>query len=1532
MAFGSLQGIIGRAGGNEVIGRGVIDVGVSSYRIRHDMRSVTRAISTESKLWGQAFRLAALGFAAVGTGMVAAVVGGIAAAEKFNAAMARVRAMTGVTTEQFEKMREGILELSQSLPQGPEALAKGLYFIASAGFRGAEALLVLDQAAKAAAASGADLEVSADALVSVMNAYGLAADQAAYASDIMTKTVVFGKVEFEDLAKAIGPVATISRVAGISLEEMGASLSMLTSRGLTARRATNSLWATLRALAKPTEQQWKMIKKLGLQFKPEDLDKKGLIAVLREFDRAVKDWTLKTTGQKVIATKIYNKDGSLNIEASQKEFEKMNRGYFDQMGKLVGQSNAFLVSQILLQETGETFDFYMDKMNDSVTTTNNAFKEASKLDFGIIWGKFTSKLMVALIALGERFLPALATAIDWLGENLPSAIAFFGNVLDTVLFPAIQAAWEGISRLLGVIGDVLNFSGSKEDNPLQTFFGVFVNLITHALEVVGSLSNALADLLSNPVIASLARFAALWGAVALAFSAMRTASAGLASRFSGIAKTMSFGKVTSNSGVVSGTQAAGDGGLIQAAARLMASAGEQLLAARALQAAAFKIEWAASRLGFLGQALAKNNFQTRLPNGRFGRKEVIPPWAVPTVGPNPMFGPAVPPGFNASIAQQAAVASKGMIATAAGSMVNALKTGASTIGNTFKSGLGFLGKLVWPILLADIAGAMLGEPLGNIVSSIPGFKNAGEQLKTDFWGGLGSIAANILTGGKSDFLAGLPDKVKLGNTEISKISLQNLGFDRARITEISAANANIEEGIIDLATLKDAEIKQTENPYKEDLTKLSEAALKARAETLIRDAKALGLSPETIDKAVTYLKGRGGFDVAIKEVNVGALQSLANQLASDFEQNAISPTRRALVSYMVQQLMNVGDSTLSEGDILAIPKDRLEELTKLAEENVDGSLDILQEWATKTSIAGAKNITFLGADSPQFEKLKSDYEKAVAAMSENFKPLMEGWETFWEWLNENSKTQAFKEAESWLDVYGDKIEEGINGGGMTNPASVVSAINEKYGKAFKVVTAAMLKDKKFKGFNVGDVIYFDKNGAVKAGDKDYLASKWQEILTHFEYMRKIAGRDQTAKIAEEVQAIVEQGLKDGMDLDQLRAIIPPQFWDIWMSDRGGQTSGAERLATSLKQMVKDGVAGANIEIPEIIKKNWGTEQQRAAILAAINGVLPKDKQLVGANGWNTFKTLWNNPEEFETWLATTLATSTNKGIQKGLVAVNEGGKKKQTGAAGSGKTGGSVFSSMVTGLFGDIGAEIEKAASAVFGPEKTAKFLEGGKNIIKLIGDGFNDPAVIQHLGTGMNKSLSEVLKYIPQSPPLEGPLKGTVLPQAGTKIIELISSGFSSGVKSLTLGMLGALSAGIGSKSLASAYAYLAGYNIGDRIADGIEASVNRIRAAIASLAKALLNLLPWGSPAKQGPFASVAWNAPFQSGVNLTSQMTKGLNKNKPTLPGLSMADSLYKAKNGEIKGASQKIYADKLQVFSEPDKTSILETMRFMAPGGR
>ena len=182
---------------------------------------------------------------------------------QFTSEMLKLQTQIGLTTKDTQSMSQAVLGLAGATTKAPQELAEAMFFVASAGLRGKEALDVLRSSAQLSAVGLGETKVIADLLTSAVNAYGSETLTAAGASDALVSAVRLGKLEADQLAGAMGRVLPIASAMGVSFDEVSGLMAAMSKTGTDAASATTQLRAIMVSLLKPTNQSVEAMTELG---------------------------------------------------------------------------------------------------------------------------------------------------------------------------------------------------------------------------------------------------------------------------------------------------------------------------------------------------------------------------------------------------------------------------------------------------------------------------------------------------------------------------------------------------------------------------------------------------------------------------------------------------------------------------------------------------------------------------------------------------------------------------------------------------------------------------------------------------------------------------------------------------------------------------------------------------------------------------------------------------------------------------------------------------------------------------------------------------------------------------------------------------------------------------------------------------------------------------------------------------------------------------------------------------------------------
>ena len=196
--------------------------------------------------------------------------------------------MQRVTARSAGQLKADIAGLGPELGSQTQ-LMQGLYTVYSSGVTdAAKAVDLLTSASKASKVSGVSQAQAVDALTSLMTGYTGELNRAVEASDLLFAIEKQGKTTVGEVIPVIGELASVSKQAGISADEMGAQFSALTlTSGGTAKAATQYKAAVMELL-RPNEKLAGLIGRLGYESGVAMVQQNGLARTWQMLDAAAR--------------------------------------------------------------------------------------------------------------------------------------------------------------------------------------------------------------------------------------------------------------------------------------------------------------------------------------------------------------------------------------------------------------------------------------------------------------------------------------------------------------------------------------------------------------------------------------------------------------------------------------------------------------------------------------------------------------------------------------------------------------------------------------------------------------------------------------------------------------------------------------------------------------------------------------------------------------------------------------------------------------------------------------------------------------------------------------------------------------------------------------------------------------------------------------------------------------------------------------------------------------------------------------------
>lgn len=437
------------------------------------MAASARAHELASAQKIEAHRAAVASIAKAGAVLVGAAalvgVGAVAMAADFEKSTMRLHTSGGIAMDEVQKMRDGILQISQTVGIGASEMADGMYDIVSGGFAGAEALHILKAAAQGAKAEGADLSIMAQGLTAIMATYHIPADQAVQTTNALSAASGLAKGSLQEFTGSLSTVLPIAAKVGISFAEVSAATAVMTQHGTSANEATQELRNAILNLTKPNEVASKLMQQLGISaqdvsqnlgtrglggtlnyltetilassegnqvllgtFKESEQAGKAMTAMLEGMPPQLKQWSTELMEGKITSNEYTLAVNSLGLEGEALgdqflRLAKKSAGFSDTIKKGGPETISYTAAlatmmggttglQVALDLTGGSAASFADatmRVADAqkIAGENVATNAATQATVAAAWERLTATVGVLAIQLGTVLLPAAQSII-----------------------------------------------------------------------------------------------------------------------------------------------------------------------------------------------------------------------------------------------------------------------------------------------------------------------------------------------------------------------------------------------------------------------------------------------------------------------------------------------------------------------------------------------------------------------------------------------------------------------------------------------------------------------------------------------------------------------------------------------------------------------------------------------------------------------------------------------------------------------------------------------------------------------------------------------------------------------------------------------------------------------------------------------------------------------------------------------------------------------------------------------------------------
>jgi len=270
---------------------GAVRAGGVFVEIGADPRKFFSALNRVNKSLGNMGRSLASGggrLAAAGIGMAAPIAAAVQQGAAFESTLLNIKASTGATQSELDKIRQSAMQMSQALGVGPTEATQGMLELLKAGM---SLETVLGGAGKTAMefAKVGEMDVAQAAVVmsDAMNVFKVSSDVAANA---LSSAADASSTSISQMSEAFSMSSAVAGLANQSIEDLSATLAILANNGVKGSDAGTSVKTMLMRLMAPADDAVGALDQLGLSvasFRGADGQMRPMVEIIDTLNQAM---------------------------------------------------------------------------------------------------------------------------------------------------------------------------------------------------------------------------------------------------------------------------------------------------------------------------------------------------------------------------------------------------------------------------------------------------------------------------------------------------------------------------------------------------------------------------------------------------------------------------------------------------------------------------------------------------------------------------------------------------------------------------------------------------------------------------------------------------------------------------------------------------------------------------------------------------------------------------------------------------------------------------------------------------------------------------------------------------------------------------------------------------------------------------------------------------------------------------------------------------------------------------------------------
>ncbi len=467
-------------------------------------------------------------YTAVAIGLVGAA--SIKVGSDFEAAMSRVKAISGATGREFALLEKTAMQLGKTTVFSASEAAEGMQYLAMAGYDATQIVDAMPGVLNAAAAGQVELGTAADITSNVLSGFGLQAEETSRVADVLTKAFTSSNTSMESLGETMKYAAPVAKAAGFSLEETAAAAGLLGDAGISGSQAGTTLRGVMLRLVNPPKQAAEALDALGVSVVGSNGKLKPLYQIVGELETATKGMTdaqktaiiAQIAGQNAASGLLAIMDAGPDklraftneLENSGGTAEKVAKDQLDNLQgdlKILGSVLESVGIKIYksfdgpLRQVVQTLTRYIEKISNTINAHEEITESLDEMglsleDVGMDLEKVPTGFEGVVIILGEILADMVTKVAEFAPKILNAAknlmIAFLNGIRGNkaqILTAATEIITSMIETYIAVIPEMLALGIELITGLMEGMAARAPQLINQATKSLNMLIDAIAE-------------------------------------------------------------------------------------------------------------------------------------------------------------------------------------------------------------------------------------------------------------------------------------------------------------------------------------------------------------------------------------------------------------------------------------------------------------------------------------------------------------------------------------------------------------------------------------------------------------------------------------------------------------------------------------------------------------------------------------------------------------------------------------------------------------------------------------------------------------------------------------------------------------------------------------------------------------------------------------------------------------------------------------------------------------------------------